>query len=239
MLVHQERKINEQEIVREGAEESIVSLEDAGGKGRGTGWVARAKSGKKVIMTNAHICEMNPVAPIFVVYHRSKGSVRYPIKFPAIAIKKDDKQDLCMVSVPPDLKADPLPLADAVYLDSKIYIIGYPIEPLLSVSSGNIRGSTLVDNPYDIPLELCKGKKFHIETVPIEQENGETIKKTMCFLKAKFTFSDALSDHGASGSPVLDGDGDVVGVMSMIGGQARPFAIFVPLAALKEFLSTY
>jgi S1-C subfamily serine protease len=52
-------------------------------------------------------------------------------------------------------------------------------------------------------------------------------------------FTDALGDHGQSGSPGLNSDGEIVGVMSLINGDARPFAFLVPLKNLKEFLSTY
>jgi S1-C subfamily serine protease len=239
ILVHQDQKINEQEIVTAEAAESIVSLEDMSGKGRGTGFVTLAKSGRRVIVTNAHVCEINNILPVFVVYRRHGDSLRKPLKSPAVVIKKDDKHDLCIVSVPLDLDARPLELADKAYVDTRIYIVGYPIVALLSASDGYIRGYHLIDDQYPLALELCKGKKYYTKTVPIEQENGMVVKETRCFFRAKFMFTDALGDHGQSGSPGLNGDGEVVGVMSMIDGDFRPFAFLVPLSNLKEFLSTY
>jgi len=239
LIVRQEAKINEPEIVLANVAESIVSLEDASGQGRGTGFVVLAKSGERVIITNAHVCEINLVAPIFMVFGRQGESLRSPYRFPVVAIKKDDAHDLCIVSVPPDLKVKPLRLADKAVIDSHIYIIGYPIVALLSSSDGFIRGYKLMDEPYEKPLEMCVGKKHYIKTVPIKHKNGKIVPTKICFFKARFMFTDALGDHGQSGSPGLNGDGEVVGVMSMIDGQARPFAFLVPLSSLKEFLSTY
>jgi S1-C subfamily serine protease len=239
LLVKHSQEIHEQERVVANAAESVVSLEDAGGRGRGTGFIVETESGKRVIMTNAHVCEMNPIAPIFVVYHRTETSLRAELKFKATVIKKDEKHDLCMVSVPPDFHAKPLKLADNIKIDSKVYILGYPIIALLSTSTGYIRGYELVDAPYDLPLEMCRGVKHYLETVSIKQKDGKIVIKQQCFLRAKFIFTDALGDHGASGGPGLNGDGEVVGVMSMITGQARPFAMLVPLESLREFLSTY
>lgn len=218
--------------------ESIVSLEDILGRGRGTGFVVTVKSGKQVIMTNAHVCDISPLSPIFAVYHRHDRNLRAQLKFPAGVIKKDEKHDLCMVSVPHDLKVRSLELADDVEIDSRIYIIGYPLVPLLSSSSGFIRGYVPVNMVWPTPLDLCIGKKHYIKTDTI-QRNGKMIEETRCFLRAKFMFTDAQGDSGQSGSPGLNSDGEVVGVMSIIDGKHRPFAHLVPLDSLREFLSTH
>ena len=130
-------------------------------------------------------------------------------------------------------------MADDIKIDSRVYILGYPVIALLSTSTGYIRGYEFVDTEYGLPLELCRGVKHHIETVSIKQRDGKIVKQQQCFLRAKFIFTDALGDHGASGGPSLNSDGEVVGVMSMIAGQARPFGMLVPLESLREFLSTY
>jgi S1-C subfamily serine protease len=235
--VRQEIKINEQETVFANAAESIVSLEDAGGKGRGTGFVV-AKDNKQVIITNAHVCEINLATPIFVVYHRIGSSLRAPLRFPGAVIKRDESHDLCMVSIPFDLKVKSLSLADDIHMDTSIYIIGYPSIALLSSSNGFVRGYHIIDQPYPLPIDLCVGRKHYIKTVPIKQENGKNVEKKQCFLRANFLFTDALGDKGQSGSPGLNADGEVIGVMSMIGGNVRPFASLVPLSSLKKFLST-
>ena len=239
LIVDTNSKLNEEQTVVEETAESIVSLEDVAGNGRATGFLVTAKSGKNVIITNAHVCEINPAFPIFIVYHRKEGSLRTQLKSPAITIKKDEKHDLCMLTVPTDLKVKPLELAEKAIVDSKIYIVGYPTIELLSASDGFIRGNYVVDAPYELPLPMCVGKKHYIKTVPIKHDDGKISLEKTCFLRAIFMFTDALGDHGQSGSPGLNGDGEVVGVMSLINGSARPFAFLVPLKSLKEFLSTY
>lgn len=237
LLLRQEAEIYRQENVVKKTSGSIVSLEDAGGRGRGTGFFAMTASGNRVIVTNAHVCEINPQSPIFVVYHRTDNSLRKKAKFPVVALQKDTKSDLCIVSAPIDCDAPALTLADEVKIDSHVYIVGYPIVALLSSSDGYIRGYDIADSPYELPLDLCVGEKHYIKTVPIKQGNRKSKLTKQCFFRAKMIFTDALGDHGQSGSPGLNGKGEVIGVMSMISGQARPFAFLVPLDALKEFLS--
>ena len=239
LTIQQKAKINEQETVFADVAESILSLEDIDGKTRGTGFVTLAKSGEQVIITNAHICELNLITPIFLVFGRQGESLRSLYKFLVIAIKKDDAHDLCIVSVPPDLKVKSLPLADKAIIDSHIYIIGYPNTTLLSASDGYIRGYKLINEPYEIPFKLCIGKKHYIKTDSIKNENGKIVPIQVCYQQAEFMFTDALGEFGQSGSPGLNGDGEVIGVMSMIVGRIRPFALLVPLSSLKEFLSTY
>lgn len=223
----------------ENTAESIIQLKDASGRGTGTGFVVLTESGKRVIITNAHVCEINLTNPLFTVSGRQGDNLHAEYMFKAVVIKKDEDNDLCMLSVPLDFSAQPLKLADNAYTDSRIYIIGYPMTYLLSSSDGFIRGYQIIDTDYELPLNLCVGKKHYIKTVPIQQKNGKKINKKYCYFRAKMMFADALGEPGQSGSPGLNGDGEVVGVMSMISGQARPFAFLVPLSDLRKFLSTY
>lgn len=237
MIVRQEVKTNERSTITNNVSESILSLEDAAGQGRGTGFVVDDKDGNQIIVTNAHVCE-GAASSIFAVFHRSDYSVRVKTRFPALVIKKDPEHDLCLVSMPSSLKVDSIPLADDVLLDEHVYIIGYPYTTLLSSSDGYIRGSIVIDNIYELPPELCVGKKHYMKTVPIKQKNKKKTDTKVCMLKAEFLFTDAEGEFGASGSPALNSSGEIIGVMSMIAGEARPFAHLVPLESLKKFLST-
>lgn len=240
LLVHHEQKLNEPETVREFVQESVVYLEDASGKGSGTGFITETKKGRRVIVTNAHVCEMNPALPIFVVFHRVGNTTRVQVRQPTTVIDKYSKHDLCILAVPAGLKKTPaLELADAAYLDEKVYMIGYPVEPLLSVGQGRIRGIAPFDIPYEKPILECVGEKFHIRTVPIKQEDGSVKKEQVCFFKGKFLFVDGPNDAGASGSPGLNASGEVVGVMSMVSGRYYSYSNLVPLESLKDFLSKY
>ena len=238
-LIKLDNKVNEQTRITKNVAESILSLEDAMGIGRGTGFLTLTPNGKKVIITNAHVCEMNPGKPIFVVYHRKGDVLREKLKSLALVLKKDDEHDLCVVSVPAELETQPLVLADDIEVDTKVYIIGYPVVQLLSSSDGFIRGYEGVDQMYPLTPERCIASKYYTRVVPITYEDGKITLEKRCFLKATFIFTDALGDHGQSGSPALNGDGEVVGVMSSIKGDARPFALLVPLTSLKKFLSSF
>ena len=233
--------IHESEIVLSENAESIVSLEDTTSResGRGTGFVVTTKSGKQVIVTNAHVCDMNKGKPVFAVGHRKGSKLREYSRLFVKPIKFYDMHDLCIVEVPKDIKFKSLKLADKVLVDSKVTIVGYPVVTLLSSSSGHYRGLYPVSLPYDLEPQRCIGTKYSVQTVPIKQKDGTKIDKQICFMSAVFMFTDALGDHGQSGSPALNKDGEVVGVMSLVNGQARPFASLVPLTYLKAFLSKH
>lgn len=236
-VINQQKQIHEAEIVFDSVAESVLIIENMNG-GWGTGFVTKAKSGKLVIVTNDHICDSDP--PIFLISHRSSESLRSEIHIPTMPILRDSEHDLCLIAIPPGLKVEPLPIADEVYIDSKVYIIGYPTAPLLSSAQGYIRGTQTIGSIMErTPLDQCKGKKYHIETVSIKRKDGKKQEEQRCIMTASFLFTDSLGEFGASGSPALNGDGEVVGVMSAITGQARPFAYLVPLNNLKKFLSKY
>ena len=240
MTMSNHRQVNEQEIVTADAEEAVVSLVSSDGRGRGTGFLTTAASGKQVIVTNAHVCEINNQIPIFVLYHRTPDSLSERSNHPVTVIKKYSKHDLCMLTVPSDYEATPLTLADSAEVDRKFYLLGYPVVNLLSVSTGYVRGYNTLRGPYPLPLELCVGEKHYIYTGPISnRQTGAVSIQSVCAIQATFLFTDALADHGASGGPALNSDGQVIGVVSMIVGEARPFAHLVPVEDLRDFLSTY
>jgi S1-C subfamily serine protease len=238
-IIQQDKDIHESEIVFTENAESVVSLEDISipNSRRGTGFIADTKSGKQVIVTNSHVCEINNKKPVFAVSHREGEILKKYSRFFVKPIKLDSKHDLCIVEVPQDFNLKSINLAKKVAIDSKVTIIGYPIIKLLSSSTGYYRGLNSVSIEYDIDLKSCIGKKFEIKTVSIKQKDEIKKDKEVCIFSATFMFTDALGDHGQSGSPALNKDGEVVGVMSLVSGSVRPFANLVPLNSLKGFLS--
>jgi S1-C subfamily serine protease len=238
MVTEHEGSVKQAEAVFQSVAESVVLIEHPNG-GSGTGFVTLTASGKPVIVTNDHVCDSDSQAPIFLISHRSGNSLRTSSHHTSFILHRDDAHDLCMIALPPDMEVEPLKLADDVYVDERVHIIGYPAVPLLSSAVGYIRGLRLINHAYNIPIASCVGKKFVVETVPIKTQNGEIENRPVCFLRAAFFFTDALGEFGASGSPSLNNKGEVIGVMSMIAGQARPFAHIVPLQNLKEFLNKH
>jgi hypothetical protein len=239
-IIDHEKTIHESENVLHQNAESIVSLEDVTTGSSGTGFLANTKSGKQVIITNAHVCEINNLLPLFIVSHRENNILRKYSRFKVKPLKLDSEHDLCLVEVPKDFHFKSIKLAEDVYIDSKVTIVGYPIVPLLSSSSGHYRGRFLISNQYPLEdLKFCVAKKYKIETVSIKLKDGTIKNEQICVLTAPFMFTDALADKGQSGSPALNEDGEVVGVMSLVEGQLRAFAMLVPLSALEAFLSKH
>jgi len=139
-IIKHEQKNNELVTITEDLSQSIVSLQNTVEGGRATGFVTDTDKGRQIIVTNAHVCEMGSKTPIFQVSRRNKHKVLIPATAFSTVIAKDDQHDLCIVSMPIDLKAPSIKLAKRVELDSKLYIVGYPTTNLLSSSEGYVRG---------------------------------------------------------------------------------------------------
>ena len=172
----------------------------------GTGFVVRLGS-KTISISNAHVCESSLDGNMYV---RDKA-----IKIIAIYTK----HDLCALEAPTWGK--PLKLAEDVYQDENIYAVGYPAIPFLTAALGEVKG-------YDM-------MRFDLSTIPEEKCLGRFTFSENCFFAAKSVATTVTCDFGCSGSPLLNEDLEVIGVVFAVrGGASR--AAGVPLQFLQDFL---
>jgi tetratricopeptide (TPR) repeat protein len=147
--------------------------------------------GPRTLITNAHVVDAGD--PVLAV-----GPVRIPVKI----LKKDEKNDLAVISVAVDLTSTSLPLAkEAVTPGELIFAMGNPDGLEKTISQGIISG-----------LRTHGDRDLLQITSPIS--------------------------HGSSGGPILDVNGQVVGVAVglMEDGQNLNFA--VPVRFVQQLLET-
>ena len=237
-LVKTRADLHATEIVYDEAADPIISGESEPMVGRGTGFVVKAASGKKFVVTNSHVCEISVKSGYMVGYVRKDGKLRVPLEHKLKIIKQYGNHDLCILKLEDDLPA--LSLAEDVHQDELAQIIGYPIFTLLSASHGHVRGYTEIETKWEVPMNRCVGKAFRKAPVGFKTDSaGMIVTVEACIFKQDFLMTDALGDAGQSGSPAVNEQGEIIGVMSMVTGRHRMFALIVPLRNLRDFLSEY
>ncbi len=218
--------------VKAGAVDSIFKL-NATSKS-GTGFVVKAKSGKKVMITNGHVCEIADLGVLFMaqVVNDTKGPI-----VPVVVVENWKEHDLCVLTAPPGAPA--LELGDSPKMDDQIFLVGYPGANFMTATSGYYLGveyDTIFDGR---DIDKCKdAKKLRIMTYEVDKGNGKIETKKICVIQGMWWLGTAQSDPGGSGSPVLDLDGKIVGVLSFVRGNSS-WAGGVPLDELKRLLSKY
>jgi len=186
--------------------------------GRGTGWIAETKSGKKVMVTNVHVCD----GPTGVMW-TDKNGLHTVMK----VIAKDSKHDICILTAPAG--SVPLKLADKVHAEETVYLVGFPLIEFMSSNKGLVKGYSHLELQYDLPVSKCKGEKFKIYKV----KNRE-----ICVFSGTVLVTTANTDAGGSGSPILNKYEEVVGMVMIVAGNIA-WGQGVPLSALKEFLNKH
>lgn len=186
--------------------------------GSGTGFNIKHK-GKYYILTNKHVCKMSRTQ-LF-----SKGSGGTGIHD---IIAMYDKHDLCLLTGMP--KNTAISLADSWIMREKIYIVGHPRGAPLTMESGFIIAKTqveLIAEPGDKCDKIVKVPPFM---------KFLTGKDTLCLKIFSALQSNAVSFGGNSGSPVLDGFGNAVGVLFAGRRSVEALSFIVPLEAIQDFL---
>lgn len=195
------------------------------GSGAGTGFVATAPSGALFIVTNAHVCDFATSG--LVVNSENVGAS-------AKVVDIFDDYDICLLSAPKG--AIPLPFATTLNNNDIVYSVGFPgNSPFITLSSGRIRGlqkNMAIKYPIlDNELTRCgmgsKSRKVFDPTLGID----------FCTVIQDRLVTTILTDKGASGSAIVNADGEVVGVLNAAGSVGPPWALGIPLKSLKKALS--
>lgn len=203
------------------------------GKGGGTGFHVKAKSGKVYVVTNAHVCLVSDGNDY--VYLKEVGSKTYVKKK---IIKRMKDHDLCAIEAIENKSG--LGVANKVYVGEIVALLGHPALRPLTLSMGEIIGKRNIELIFglNLPKDYCIGKTLQVKNL----QNG-LLKltlmmyggKTVCVANLTSTMLNAIAYKGNSGSPVVDIFGRVVGVL--FAGSSQPTdSYLVPLPKLKEFL---
>ena len=183
-----------------------VGTKTARGYGGGTAFLVKhPTSGKIVAVTNRHVCDVPSLTGIFELVKESSQSL-------AKIERKSKRADLCLLTIKegfsPEGKLVVLPLAKKnPIISSDVTAVGYAMLQTFMKYSGSFEG--IEAQPEDPTDPYMSGRDTGITSFPIF--------------------------HGNSGSPLLNPNGEVVGVMYAYTGNAK--GLFVPLKALLYFLT--
>ena len=199
-----------------GPEASIVKVLNLAGTGGGTGWVTKAK-GKNVIVTNDHVCAVEMGG--YVIIQTDDGRLgRKKV------LKRSAVRDLCIVE---GLRAPALRIAPfGPRRFDKLTVYGHPLLKPTTPSTGEY----LEDGVVPIGMGPNEEGNCQEGTEEIESFFGK-----ICVLPMELSYSTVPIYPGNSGSPVLNEEGEVVGVMNSSDSRDNR-GMFIPLQYLKEIL---
>lgn len=185
----------------------------------GSGFTYKGRKGDEYLITNWHVCNAANWHGVMTGNFESGEILRGPI------IKADGLADLCASKIKPGHKT--LKMAKTLVHGQSIFTRGYPYH-ILSESSGKYIGVEKWVFTYPIEeVGVCFSGSY-----PAFNGNGVVVGCTAPYVDNLTTL---YSRPGSSGSPVVDSNGDLVGVMSSWMSD-RDAGGMVKFEVVKEFL---
>lgn len=197
--------------------QSVVMLHTS--KGGGTGFLTRGKSGKPVLVTNWHVCRL--VENGALIAERAKE-----FEIPVRPRMMDTEHDLCVLDPAP---GKVIKLGKEPHKFSAIYIMGHPLlkplTPSFGLFSGEIRDTIVY--PIEDSGECAKGGTavggFFGIGCAVTMDLGDTTAPIF---------------PGNSGSPAVDANGDLIGVINSSDGRTG-WGAFIPLRYVRAILDNF
>lgn len=199
---------------------SIVSVTNAEETGGGTGFSTRTRSGASVIVTNDHVC--NAENNGFVTVRDDQQTV-----YTKRVVARNFVRDLCIID---GIEAPQLRLASSssLYRFQDLYVMGHPLLGPTSPAQGYYLQRARVPIGFGAKDGAC----------PEGSEPVQSIFGVYCLLRMDLGMTTVPVFPGNSGSPIVNADGEVVGVINS-GNPGNAHGGFVPLEYLRQFLREY
>lgn len=204
-----------------------VKLVNFAGNSGATGFVATADSGRKVIITNGHVCNLAQDGALVAIYRGDSYIVK--------VLKQYQMNDLCALEAP-TTSTLPVRIAGSFTNGERGYAIGHPLLEPRSVTDGELSGPVLVSivvgvnpNPND-----CAG-----DTYELIDTSGTPYSffgvNSLCVRSLESESSTIPILPGNSGSAIVNIFGSVIGV-AFAANESGVRSYVVPLSDLKTFL---
>jgi S1-C subfamily serine protease len=220
---HQEQ--NQSDFINETVGSNVVEIRDPEGKkGGGTGFFVKTPAGNNFILTNNHVCRLADAADVLLI----------DSEYYAQVVSHSPDHDLCLVSNP--LNIEGINIAKNSRNGQEVFVVGHPLLEPLALIKGQISGS--INIPiligYNLPCDGKDEKKVDLSDnlfAALAGIESACIKN----FDAQATTLNILP--GNSGSPVVNQEGQVVGV-AFAGREDGPGrGYIVPLSYIQKFLS--
>lgn len=218
--------------LRETVGSQVVRVTREDGKSGGTGvHVVSPSSGKVYLLTNKHICrEADKDGVLWVGFDEGRSIPRH-------VLEMSKNSDLCLMEPLPDMSGVPL-ASDGPKPFDAVSIWGHPLLQPLSEAKGRSVGYheiTVLQFVIDSEEKKlqCNGSNESIQEIDMF-----IIKMDMCMSKSTSDLSDAQIYPGNSGSPVVNTDGKLIGVVYASSSETH-WSESVPLSDVRGFLLPY
>lgn len=197
---------------------SVVAVLSADRSGGGTGWVALTKDGQKVIVTNAHVCDVAEGGRIVIVDDAGGSYVRN-------VLDRDAEHDLCTISGD-GISAPHLRLAkSSPERFDPVFVMGHPLLEPTSPAAGFYVQDRVIPLAHRLsPDGTCETGQY-----------TESMFGAFCVTETETSYSTAMIYPGNSGSPVTNENGEVVGVINA-GNSQTHFGLYIPLPYVSNIL---
>lgn len=196
---------------------SVVLILDSSLQQGGTGWVTTTSTGRSVVVTNKHVCNINEGGTLLIKDDINRIVTRK-------VIRSVHASDLCVIEgidVKPLKIEHRLPAAGAAlssiqhpFLGTAQFFTGFYVGDTISAAGEEVAPNESCKNGDR--LASYKGMRVCVQTMHLSQS---TIK----------------AYPGSSGSPVFNSNGAVVGVIGSIDDNNN--AAFIPLPYVKQILA--
>jgi len=200
--------------------------------GGGTGFYITTPKNKTYILTNNHICELADNADKLKVVHNNNEF------FSKVAFRSK-KTDLCLIESNDERNG--VELADSMELGESANLLGHPGLRPLTLHKGEAIGYEKIDLLFglDVPEDRCFGVTYFLKNYDTPESillQAQGIN-SLCVVTVDSTSMNMISYPGASGSPVVNEHGELIGVLFAGNTQAITVSFLVPLEDVREFLS--
>lgn len=214
--------------------------------GSGTGSLVELESGKSIVLTNRHVCEIRDKDDTVKLIDNS--GIKATVKVLLI----DNKHDLCAIQAPVVAKGGLKLASKSLGVSDHVFVVGHPSGRPTSLSYGQIIDlSYTAEVNYGAPREgeQCWGELITVESIikELEKKLGRELNnmeklvvkfmfpEDLCMKRLKSVMSTAPGERGNSGSPVTDFYGRIVAVL-FAGDSSPHMSILVPFEDVKDFL---